>query len=366
MASSADPFERAFNALLADVASAMHTEDVMSGKAGARAAKARARQASSPPAKANGARDNLDILKGVLRTCNKKRKLMGSDSKETPSDEEMSRLARFTDKFELLPYRNFLHFVPRIVNVVTLAEAIPVEGSGVKLPLDLRLISSRCKNSYYAPRRFSAVQLAYQEPRCRVLVFHTGRLVGTGSNGPVAARIALARAQRQLYEDAGIQIHVQNFAVINQVGAFSLRATLNCGAFADTHSSSAHFDPRSFVGLAWRPAGEHICCEIYSTGRANLPGSVVERQLQTSLSRMFPELLRFSSSSRLLDLVPDHLRDVHRVECSQSSSSSHTTSATDSAPSGDLWEDWQDAEEHPRTAASADSDDDVDLSMMGL
>ena len=80
------------------------------------------------------------------------------------------------------------------------------------------------------------------------------------------------------------------FQVINQVGAFSLRATLNCEEFANQHSSTAHFDPKSFVGLAvicvlpaslraiphtlpslplqWRPAGESICCEIYSTGRA--------------------------------------------------------------------------------------------------
>jgi hypothetical protein len=53
---------------------------------------------------------------------------------------------------------------------------------------------------------------------------------------------------------------VRNFNVINQVGAFNLKATLNCEAFATEHSSTAHFDVKSFVGLAWRPAGEPICC----------------------------------------------------------------------------------------------------------
>ena len=133
----------------------------------------------------------------------------------------------------------------------------------------------------------------------------------------MAARLALMRAQRQLYEDAGVHIHVKNFSVINQarfanrtfrdttlstvsntrctlrswqVGAASLNATLNCEDFATAHSSTAHFDIKSFVGLAWRPAGEQICCgalqtltvtdprnshqcwdmsaEVYSTGRA--------------------------------------------------------------------------------------------------
>jgi len=62
-----------------------------------------------------------------------------------------------------------------------LAEAIPVAGSGLKLPLDLHAIGARCSNAYFAPRRFAAVQLAFSNPRCRVLVFHTGRLVGTGA-----------------------------------------------------------------------------------------------------------------------------------------------------------------------------------------
>ena len=76
----------------------------------------------------------------------------------------------------------------------------------------------------------------------------------------MAARIALLRAQRQLYVDAGVNIILRNFAVINSVGAVSLCATLNCDEFASAHSSTAHFDRESFVGLAWRPTGEAICC----------------------------------------------------------------------------------------------------------
>ena len=194
-----------------------------------------------------------------------------------------------------------------------LAEALPVPGSGITLPLNLANIAARCKGSFYAPRRFAAVQLAYSNPRCRVLVFHTGRLVGTGTGGPDAARLAIARAQLQLAEEANVHLHVRNFAVINEVGAVSLRATLNCDAFAREHSGESHFDRSSFVGLAWRPPREHICCEIYSTGRANLPGSIAERQLLESFSRMLPELLRFSSANHLLDRIPEEMQAPHRV-----------------------------------------------------
>lgn len=66
------------------------------------------------------------------------------------------------------------------------------------------------------------------------------------------------------------------------------------------------------MGLAWRPEGESICCEIYSTGRANLPGSTRERDLLYSFSRMAPELLRHSDRPDMLDLVPEELKDAHR------------------------------------------------------
>ena len=98
------------------------------------------------------------------------------------SDEGLFRLARFADELILKGYEdNMLRYVPRIVNVVSLATAVPVPGSGTTLPLDLRKIATRCKSAYYAPRRFAAVQLAFDDPRCRVLVFHTGRIVGTGA-----------------------------------------------------------------------------------------------------------------------------------------------------------------------------------------
>jgi len=66
------------------------------------------------------------------------------------------------------------------------------------------------------------------------------------------------------------------------------------------------------AGLAWRPGGEKICCEIYSTGKANLPGSTRERDLLTSFSRMVSELLRHSDRPDVCAQLPEHLRKCHR------------------------------------------------------
>lgn len=80
----------------------------------------------------------------------------------------------------------------------------------------------------------------------------------------MAARLSIMRAARQLAEEANVFISVRNFTVINQVGAVSIDAKLSCDDFASTHSATSHYDRQSFVGLAWRPEGESICCGALS------------------------------------------------------------------------------------------------------
>jgi hypothetical protein len=127
----------------------------------------------------------------------------------------------------------------------------------------------------------------------------------------------------------------------------SIDAKLDCDAFASTHSATSHYDRASFVGLAWRPGGENICCgalratrsnpnngpsprrraatppstspacslpvtEIYSTGKANLPGSTRQRDLLSSFARMVSELLRHSDKPGVCERIPEHLRLCHR------------------------------------------------------
>jgi hypothetical protein len=109
-----------------------------------------------------------------VQRCRAERKRKRATQTERDlSDKAVVCAAKWTDGLPLHDYDGILHLVPRLVNVVTLAEAIPVAGSGLKLPLNLHAIGARCSNAYFAPRRFAAVQLAFDSPRCRVLIFRT-------------------------------------------------------------------------------------------------------------------------------------------------------------------------------------------------
>lgn len=229
------------------------------------------------------------------------------------SDETLSGLAHYTDEFGLDDYHGYLRFIPRLVNVVSLAETRPVSGSKTTFPLDLGAIAAKCSSAFFAPRKFSACQLAFAFPRSRILIFHTGRLVGTGAGGAMAARTSILKTLVQLRDEADVHLELVDFVVINQVGAVDLRASVSCDAFASAHTSTAHYDRSSFVGLAWRASGETVCCEIYGTGRANLPGSVALADLFASFARMVCELLRFSSSPHLNTCLRPDLANFHRA-----------------------------------------------------
>lgn len=130
----------------------------------------------------------------------------------------------------------------------------------------------------------------------------------------------------------------------------------------------------------------------------SLPGSVVERQLQESLSRMFPELLRFSSSSRLLEMVPEDLKNAHRPSAVSATSpppsmqprrtlrlieerdnrKAQAAAAAQAAPLpvADVWDGWGDGEDDEDAGSAGgrvsdadldgSDDDDLDLTEMGL
>ena len=182
----------------------------------------------------------------------------------------------------------------------------------------------------------------------------TGRVVGTGCNNPTAAKVAIARALKTIAIQAGVHVAIRRFAVINQVGAIALGAKLDCDRFADTHSSTAHYDPKSFVGLAWRPVSECICSEIYSTGKSNLPGSRRERQLLRSFARMAPELLLHSEKPELAERFTEKLRRAHRPDGHTRQAPRATDRATAVSKEKSLWDNEDD-----------DEDEDEDCSTRG-
>ena len=116
---SEEIFREAFKKLASDVASTLAIENALSGKGPVKIPRSRGRGLKDSADFCPQPRTAIQITRGVLKECNAERKRSRSDSKEDTSDEALSKMARFTDKFNLKPFEPFLHYVPRLVNVVT-------------------------------------------------------------------------------------------------------------------------------------------------------------------------------------------------------------------------------------------------------
>lgn len=153
--------EDLFKAVVDDVKACSILESLVCGKGIPTPPKQRSRKGQSgqlPAPTSNVTESAFDahaIVKKAVKRCREMRDMRQGPEHEPIDDESLCKHARFTDGMALQPFASFLHYVPRLVNVVTLAEAIPVPGSGIKLPLDLNFIASRCTGAYFAPKRFS-------------------------------------------------------------------------------------------------------------------------------------------------------------------------------------------------------------------
>ena len=116
----------------------------------------------------------------------------------------------------------------------------------------------------------------------------------------------------------------------------------------------------------------HVCFR-------SLPGSVNERQLLGSFSRMLPELLRFSSASHILETIPQEQQEHHRVRERVAPVLVDLKPATlgrarkllvkapekQAAKKISIWDGWDDAGPSG-TGGMNDSDEELDLHEFGL
>ena len=62
---------------------------------------------------------------------------------------------------------------PQIVNIVSMVN--------LRVPLNLKLIALKCKNSEYNPSRINAVIMRIKEPKATALIFNSGKIIVLGA-----------------------------------------------------------------------------------------------------------------------------------------------------------------------------------------
>ena len=109
--------EDALKTLCADLSVTAALETALSGKN--TDAKPRGRVARQKMLAVQELKPLHELAAPVVEACRAARKRKRDDEEPDPhNDEALSQFTRFTDWHALAPYKCFLHYVPRLVNVV--------------------------------------------------------------------------------------------------------------------------------------------------------------------------------------------------------------------------------------------------------
>lgn len=113
--------EEAFRALQTDVATCQSFENTLRGKSAAVESRSRPTKSGRSVAAPPPPRTVEAVLAGCMEACkaSRKRHIEEAGPGDDVSDAGLSQYARFTDGLALKDYEQFLHYVPRLVNVVT-------------------------------------------------------------------------------------------------------------------------------------------------------------------------------------------------------------------------------------------------------
>lgn len=164
------------------------------------------------------------------------------------------------------------------------------------VPLDLKKIALKCRNTEFNPRRFGAVIMRLREPRATALLFASGKIVVTGVRSVHNATYA-AKKFAYIVERCGFKPkEFFDFKVQNVAGTADVGFPIRLEGLVYAHSNFASYEPELFPGLIYRLVSPNVVFLIFVSGKVVITGGKKESDLSIALSKLYPVLLEFKKT----------------------------------------------------------------------
>ena len=102
---------------------------------------------------------------------------------------------------------------PQIVNIVSMVN--------LRVPLNLKLIALKCRNSEYNPSRINAVIMRIKEPKAAALIFNSGIIIVLGARDKEKSKQAAKIFAKQI-KNLGYEVKFSDFKIVNIVATCDL------------------------------------------------------------------------------------------------------------------------------------------------
>ena len=190
---------------------------------------------------------------------------------------------------------------PQIVNIVSMVN--------LRVPLNLKLIALKCRNSEYNPSRINAVIMRIKEPKAAALIFNSGIIIVLGARDKEKSKQAAKIFAKQI-KNLGYEAKFSNFNIVNIVATcdlgFPIKLTQlnikinymlskNKSTNDEDEKSPCHYEPEAFPGLIYHMTKPELTLLIFQSGKMNFVGAKNKDDIYEALQKIYPLLCKFKN-----------------------------------------------------------------------
>ena len=194
---------------------------------------------------------------------------------------------------------------PQIVNIVSMVN--------LRVPLNLKLIALKCRNSEYNPSRINAVIMRIKEPKAAALIFNSGIIIVLGARDKEKSKQAakiFAKQIKNLIKNLGYEAKFSDFKIVNIVATcdlgFPIKLTQlnikinymlskNKSTNDEDEKSPCHYEPEVFPGLIYHMIKPELTLLIFQSGKMNFVGAKNKDDIYEALQKIYPLLCKFKN-----------------------------------------------------------------------
>ena len=194
---------------------------------------------------------------------------------------------------------------PQIVNIVSMVN--------LRVPLNLKLIALKCRNSEYNPSRINAVIMRIKEPKAAALIFNSGIIIVLGARDKEKSKQAakiFAKQIKNLIKNLGYEVKFSDFNIVNIVATcdlgFPIKLTQlnikinymlskNKSTNDEDEKSPCHYEPEVFPGLIYHMTKPELTLLIFQSGKMNFVGAKNKDDIYEALQKIYPLLCKFKN-----------------------------------------------------------------------
>ena len=191
---------------------------------------------------------------------------------------------------------------PQIVNIVSMVN--------LRVPLNLKLIALKCRNSEYNPSRINAVIMRIKEPKAAALIFNSGIIIVLGARDKEKSKQAAKIFAKQI-KNLGYEVKFSEFKIVNIVATcdlgFPIKLTQlnikinkllskNKSTNDEDEKSPCHYEPEVFPGLIYHMTKPELTLLIFQSGKMNFVGAKNKDDIFDALNKIYPLLCKFKNN----------------------------------------------------------------------